>query len=179
MWEATMSIQVHQYLRKHGLARDRFDGLVKILNGFLGKNAPNTSPLLSHHRSRTHALKTYPVSQQLYGVCPKGCKLYVEGDDTEQCTLRQGPPTPGYREDGKPIMQMTYLPLIEQPSLMIYDPEVRYQQRSPWKTGSSVYMDDIFDGELMQEQRLCGDMREYDGLQIMLDQSPFSRIHSQ
>ncbi|ORY97174.1 hypothetical protein BCR43DRAFT_513606 [Syncephalastrum racemosum] len=149
---AKFSRDMYQYLSKHKMVRDAFDGLVKMMNTYMAENTPEgSSPppeLLSHYLSKKHALQSYPVTPKIYYACSKGCQMFNAKEDVGNCTFCKQRPgayaststpsssasalasasTPVSEQSPEtsntPAQKVQYLPLIDQLALLIYDPNI-------------------------------------------------------
>lgn len=152
------SLELHAYLTRRGLSRDAFDGAVKMINNYMQQYAPAAPPLMSAYLNQKLANDSYPVTSKNYDVCRNGCKLFGPGDDDQECTLCDRNGT-SRLVDGAPVQQATYLSVIQQLALLLYDKEVREMLEDPVATSDDHdknkdsgcgRMDDIFDGEIVR-----------------------------
>lgn len=84
---AKFSTKLYAYVLKHGMPRDAFDGLIKLLNKYISKIAPSAPALLSHYSSRRRHMDGYPVARRKYDACPMGCKPHTDDDPSDRCTM--------------------------------------------------------------------------------------------
>ncbi|KAI8136347.1 hypothetical protein BJV82DRAFT_676895 [Fennellomyces sp. T-0311] len=107
------SIDLYALAVQHGVPRECFDAFISRVNKYTkGK----VLPLRSHYRSRKALRESFPITTKPYQVCPKGCKLFTDDDETTECIHCHA----ARFEEGsdKPASTMQYLPLKDQLALL-------------------------------------------------------------
>ncbi|KAG2214179.1 hypothetical protein INT45_009563 [Circinella minor] len=106
-------------------------------------------PLYSYSKSRDVLRKAYGVEPVEYDICSKGCKMFNDDDDSEDCHHCS---TPRYKSGTRIAHQvMIYLPLKEQLAIFVSNVHIQelLKYRADWE--SLDIMRDCFDGGLYKD----------------------------
>ncbi|CEG67693.1 hypothetical protein RMATCC62417_04085 [Rhizopus microsporus] len=122
------NIKIFQYAKKKGVSREALDGIIGMVNNHMKAYCSEAPLLYSHYKSKERLTKRFPVKSKALDVCKNGCMLYDKNAQIdEKCSNSK---CEGNKIDAKNMM---YLPLIDQPALLVNDKETFRLLKSPRK----------------------------------------------
>ena len=139
------SIDIFVLMVKGTGGKTLYDAVITRINRFTNGYLP---PLYSYSKSRVALRKTYGIEPIEYDVCPKGCKMFANNDDSTKCHCESS-----RYKNGTNIAHQTmiYLPLKEQLAIFVNNEHIRELLKYRADRESSDIMKDCFDEGLYKD----------------------------